>query len=52
VLDRMLGEGDSWAFSGFAGFPARKLDWYAMRKGHGDTEGVAAQLTRSNWRLP
>jgi hypothetical protein len=31
VLDRMLGEGDSWAFSGFAGFPARKLDWYAMR---------------------
>jgi len=29
VLDRMLGEGDSWAFSGFAGFPARKLDWYA-----------------------
>jgi hypothetical protein len=29
VLDRMLGEGDSWAFSGFTGFPARKLDWYA-----------------------
>ncbi len=29
VLDRMLADGDSWAFSGFAGFPARRLDWYA-----------------------
>ena len=29
TLDRMLRQGDSWAFSGFAGFPARKLDWYA-----------------------
>ena len=29
VLDRMLAEGDSWAFSGFDGFKARKLDWYA-----------------------
>jgi hypothetical protein len=27
VVDRMLREGDSWAFSQFAGFPARKLDW-------------------------
>jgi hypothetical protein len=31
VVDRMLKQGDSWAFSGFAGFPARKLDWYALR---------------------
>jgi hypothetical protein len=29
VLGRMLGQGDSWAFSGFVGFPARRLDWYA-----------------------
>ena len=29
VLDRMLRQGDSWAFSGIRGFPARKLDWYA-----------------------
>lgn len=29
VLDRMLADGDSWAFSGFTGFPARRLDWYA-----------------------
>lgn len=29
VLDRMLRQGDSWAFSGFTGFPARRLDWYA-----------------------
>jgi hypothetical protein len=29
VLDRMLGEGDSWAFSGVVGFPPRVLDWYA-----------------------
>jgi hypothetical protein len=30
VVDRMLREGDSWAFSGVNGFPARKLDWYAQ----------------------
>jgi hypothetical protein len=35
VLGRMLAEGDSWAFSSAAGFPARKLDWYAMRPGPG-----------------
>ena len=29
VLDRMLADGDSWAFSGFPGFPARRIDWYA-----------------------
>lgn len=30
VIDRMLRQGDSWAFSGVTGFPARKpLDWGA-----------------------
>jgi len=28
VIDRMLREGDSWAYSGAVGFPARKLDWF------------------------
>ena len=32
VLDRMLKQGDSWAFSGVKGFPSRKLDWYAGSK--------------------
>jgi hypothetical protein len=27
VIDRMLKQGDSWAFSAVKGFPARKLDW-------------------------
>lgn len=27
VADRMLAQGDSWAVSAFAGFPARTLDW-------------------------
>ncbi len=30
VLDRMLRQGDSWAFSNVRGFPSRKLDWYAQ----------------------
>lgn len=29
VIDRMCASGDCWAFSQFAGFPARHLDWYA-----------------------
>ena len=29
VVDRMLRQGDSWAFSGVVGFPSRKLNWYA-----------------------
>jgi hypothetical protein len=29
VVDRMLKQGDSWAFSDAVGFPARKLNWYA-----------------------
>lgn len=28
IIDRMLREGDSWAFSGAVGFPAKKLDWF------------------------
>jgi hypothetical protein len=31
VLDRMLKQGDSWAFSSFTGFPAQKLDWFVKR---------------------
>jgi hypothetical protein len=27
VINRMLSQGDSWAFSGATGFPARKIDW-------------------------
>lgn len=27
VIDRMLKQGDSWAFSGATGFPARQIDW-------------------------
>jgi hypothetical protein len=30
ILDRMLRQGDSWAFSGVRGFPAKKLNWYAQ----------------------
>lgn len=30
VLDRMLAEGDSWAFSEAVGFPGRRLDWYLL----------------------
>jgi hypothetical protein len=31
VVDRMLRQGDSWAFSNVVGFPPRKLNWYAGR---------------------
>lgn len=31
VVDRMLKQGDSWAFSDVVGFPPRKLNWYARR---------------------
>ncbi len=27
IVDRMLGAGDSWAFSGLDGFPARRINW-------------------------
>lgn len=34
TIDRMLRQGDSWAFSGTTGFPARLIDWdqFGMRK--------------------
>jgi hypothetical protein len=34
VIDRMLRQGDSWAFSAVKGFPARrvKLDWFVRRR--------------------
>ncbi|HET6573917.1 MAG TPA: hypothetical protein VFG68_09975 [Fimbriiglobus sp.] len=50
VLDRMLAEGDSWAFSSAVGFPARKLDWYAMRKGQG-AWGKGREVARIGDRL-
>jgi hypothetical protein len=28
TIDDMLSQDDSWAFSGFAGFPARKINWF------------------------
>jgi hypothetical protein len=34
VVDRMLRQGDSWAFSNAVGFPARKLNWYATEPRH------------------
>ncbi len=40
VLDRMLKQGDSWAFSGFRGFPAKKLDWYANHIAAGLLAGI------------
>lgn len=29
TVERMLGQGDSWAFSAVKGFPARRIDWSA-----------------------
>jgi hypothetical protein len=29
VINRMLSQGDSWAFSAVKGFPARRIDWFA-----------------------
>lgn len=48
VLDRMLRQGDSWAFSGVKGFPSRKLDWYAkVFSGH-----HVVKSSRSERRIP
>lgn len=30
VIDRMARQGDTWAFSGFEGFPRQELDWFAI----------------------
>jgi hypothetical protein len=27
IVDKMLGLGDSWAFSSFLGFPKKMIDW-------------------------
>lgn len=32
VVNRMLGEGDSWAFSNVVGFPIQTLDWFVRRE--------------------
>ncbi len=29
TINRMLGQGDSWAFSAVAGFPRKKINWFA-----------------------
>lgn len=48
VIDRMLRQGDSWAFSGVTGFPARKpLDWNVHRISPRDW--LAAGLLSSYW---
>ncbi|VTR97826.1 C1 family peptidase [Tuwongella immobilis] len=31
IIDKMLRQGDSWAFSDVVGFPARQLDWITRR---------------------
>jgi hypothetical protein len=49
VVDRMLRQGDSWAFSSFAGFPARKLDWYAMKNGADRKDIVNEPRNSSPW---
>lgn len=28
VIERMIGEGDTWAFSSVVGFPAQRIDWF------------------------
>lgn len=30
VVNRMLAQNDSWAFSGVTGFPVQRLDWFVM----------------------
>jgi len=32
VINRMLSQGDSWAFSQFEGFPANKIDWLILNE--------------------
>lgn len=34
TIERMLSQGDSWAFSGVTGFPARKIDWNVRARPH------------------
>jgi hypothetical protein len=37
VVQRMLNAGDTWAFSGVKGFPARESEWFVQRKSDADT---------------
>lgn len=43
VVDRMLKQGDSWAFSHAVGFPARKLNWYADHNRANDSQRLKAR---------
>ena len=53
VVDRMLRQGDSWAFADAAGFPARKLDWYAfgVKKGSRSVLPGCARKASRPWAL-
>ncbi len=46
TINRMLGQGDSWAFSGVVGFPAREIDWFVIHQEHGPH--FALTLSRRN----
>ncbi len=43
VVDRMLQQGDSWAFGHAVGFPAQKLNWYAGIKGKAEFTAEGAE---------
>jgi hypothetical protein len=43
VVKRMLDAGDTWAFSGVKGFPARDSDWFVQRP--------APTRVALNWRI-
>ena len=44
VLDRMLAQGDSWAFSRFVGFPAKRLEAGGWRRSLGCRTGFLLTL--------
>jgi hypothetical protein len=49
VVQRMLAAGDTWAFSGVKGFPARESDWFVQLNQPAErTTRVASALL--NWR--
>ena len=45
-------DGDSWAFSGVVGFPARSLDWYALRQPVGPGYNAAVTLALRTTAVP
>lgn len=47
VINRMLGQGDSWAFSAVKGFPSRRIDWFARSKHEADA-ALRVALGRGN----